>query len=52
MAATPAGVAQRCLPLLIANQAGWFILNRYPMRATWDGNGLADLKVASGVDLL
>jgi hypothetical protein len=31
MAATPAGFAWRCLPLLIANQAGWFILNRYPM---------------------
>ena len=42
MAATPAGFACRCLPLLIANQAGWFILNRYPMRATWDGTDAVD----------
>jgi hypothetical protein len=27
----------RCLPLLIANQAGWFILNPRSFAATWDG---------------
>jgi len=27
----------RCLPLLIANQAGWFILNQQSLAATWDG---------------
>lgn len=30
--------AKRCLPLLIANQAGWVVLNHQPFRATWDGN--------------
>jgi hypothetical protein len=29
--------AYRCLPLLIANQAGWFILNEHPFEAMWDG---------------
>ncbi len=31
------GYAYRCLPLLIANQAGWFLLNRHEFRATWSG---------------
>ncbi len=30
-------VANRCLPLLIANQSGWWILNDQPIRATWTG---------------
>ncbi len=42
MAATPAKFARRCLPLLIANQAGWCILNRYPVRATWNGTDAFD----------
>jgi hypothetical protein len=29
--------ANRCLPLLVANQAGWFILNSHPLRVTWNG---------------
>lgn len=29
--------AYRCLPLLIANQAGWLILNDHTIRATWTG---------------
>ena len=29
--------AYRCLPLLIANQAGWWVLNSHPIRATWTG---------------
>lgn len=29
--------ANRCLPLLIANQAGWLVMNNYPIRATWTG---------------
>src|SRR4051795_5949756 len=37
MDATPKRYAYRCLPLLIANQSGWLILNRHPVRATWDG---------------
>jgi hypothetical protein len=30
--------AYRCLPLLIANQAGWFVLNSHAFRATWTGS--------------
>jgi hypothetical protein len=40
MDATPTKFANRCLPLLIANQSGWFILNSHEFRATW--NGCAD----------
>jgi hypothetical protein len=29
--------AYRCLPLLIANQNGWFILNVHKIRCIWDG---------------
>src|SRR5688572_11152722 len=29
--------AYRCLPLLIANQHGWFILNVHKLRVRWDG---------------
>lgn len=27
----------RCLPLLIANQSGWLVLNTYVVAATWNG---------------
>jgi hypothetical protein len=37
MDASNRGHAYRCLPLLIANQAGWFILNGHEFRATWSG---------------
>jgi hypothetical protein len=37
MEATREQFAYRCLPLLIANQAGWLILNSYPVRVTWTG---------------
>jgi hypothetical protein len=37
MEATDQRFANRCLPLLIANQAGWFLLNSHAVRATWDG---------------
>lgn len=37
MDATGQRFANRCLPLLIANQAGWFILNSHALCATWDG---------------
>ena len=38
--------AHRCLPLLMANQSGWFLLNNAPFRVTWDGgNALDALKV-------
>lgn len=38
MHATQDRFAYRCLPLLIANQAGWFILNSHVIRATWSGD--------------
>jgi hypothetical protein len=37
MDADTRGFAYRCLPLLIANQAGWFLLNGHEFRATWSG---------------
>jgi hypothetical protein len=38
--------ANRCLPLLIANQAGWMILNSRALRATWSGgNEPSSLKI-------
>ena len=37
MYATRDAYANRCLPLLIANQAGWHILGRDTLRVTWDG---------------
>lgn len=38
MVNTPASFANRCLPLLIANQAGWFVLNSHEVQVTWDGS--------------
>jgi Family of unknown function (DUF6065) len=37
MNATPGRFANRCLPLLVANEAGWVILNPIGFTATWDG---------------
>lgn len=34
---TQQAFANRCLPLRIANQAGWFILNVHAFDVTWDG---------------
>jgi hypothetical protein len=40
------GWANRCLPLRIANQAGWCILNDADFDVIWDGkNGLESLKI-------
>ncbi len=48
MEATPNRFANRCLPLRIANQAGWFILNSHTLRVTWNGgNDLSDIEVES-----
>jgi hypothetical protein len=42
--------AQRCLPLLIANQSGWTLHNPVPFRVTWDGSdGQLGLKI-EGLD--
>jgi hypothetical protein len=34
--------ANRCLPLLIANQAGWLIINMHHIRMVWDGREAKD----------
>jgi len=34
---TNSGFANRCLPMRIADQAGWVILNDRPLRARWSG---------------
>lgn len=41
MQATRRGFANRCLPLLMANQSGWTIGNPVAVRATWDGSSSA-----------
>jgi hypothetical protein len=38
----PARFANRCLPLLIANQAGWLVLNNAAMRLHWNGDAGLD----------
>ncbi|MGW0229218.1 DUF6065 family protein [Actinopolymorpha singaporensis] len=46
MDATPAGHANRCLPLLIANQSGWIVVHRGRTRATWeDGDRPGDVRI-------
>lgn len=37
MDATDKRFAYRCLPLLIANQSGWFVLNSHTIHVTWTG---------------
>jgi hypothetical protein len=37
MGQTPGRSATRCLPLLVANEAGWALLNPRGFSATWDG---------------
>lgn len=45
---TAGGLVNRCLPLRIANQAGWFIVNHERIELVWDGtvgvNGLTLIK--------
>lgn len=37
MDATVERFANRCLPMLIANQAGWMLLSSHTLLATWNG---------------
>jgi len=37
MKATDKSFANRCLPLLIANQSGWFLLSSHTLRIIWTG---------------
>jgi hypothetical protein len=47
MNATPDRMANRCLPLLMANQSGWVLLSPAPFTATWDGGDFpASLEIA------
>jgi hypothetical protein len=45
MSETGAGWPNRCLPMLIANQSGWELRNRYAFTATWFGQ-------ENGVDVM
>ena len=46
MADTQEQFAKRCLPLLLANQAGWFVLNSHTLRVTWNGDdAISGLKI-------
>jgi Family of unknown function (DUF6065) len=42
MSSTDQRFANRCLPMLIANQSGWLLLNNLPFRALWTGGDGAD----------
>ena len=42
MSETPEGFARRCLPLLIANESGWFLLSPHDLKATWSGSDALD----------
>src|SRR5262245_53393022 len=46
MERTPQRFANRCLPLMIANQAGWFITLNEPVEVEWSGeDGLQEIQV-------
>lgn len=42
MNATPGRGANRCLPLLMANESGWILKNPAPFTAVWDGSDRRD----------
>ncbi len=43
---TPQRFANRCLPLMMANQAGWFVTLTEPVEFSWSGEeGLHEIKV-------
>jgi hypothetical protein len=49
MEGTPERFANRCLPLLVANQSGWIVTTRHDIRATWDGtSGIHSVQVDIG----
>src|SRR6476646_3307515 len=50
MDVTFTGWPKRCLPLRLANQLGWCILNEQPFEAEWSGrNGLDSIRFVNGV---
>ena len=42
MTDSPGQYAYHCLPLVVANQMGWFLLSPVTFTATWDGSDSAD----------
>jgi Family of unknown function (DUF6065) len=42
MAMTANGFANRCLPLLVANQAGWWVISPQTLRVVWAGGAQLD----------
>ncbi|HET9769206.1 MAG TPA: DUF6065 family protein [Thermoanaerobaculia bacterium] len=50
MDATPSAFANRCLPLRLANEAGWFLLNPEPVEVRWNGGPNQEDLVALGAD--
>lgn len=46
---SPERFAARCLPLMMANQAGWYILNPEPFRALWLGGDAPDRVVVEAL---
>nr|WP_062340185.1 DUF6065 family protein [Herbidospora sakaeratensis] len=48
MNGTPDRYANRCLPMLIANQYGWHVLNRGTVRVEWNGGiDAADVSISA-----
>ena len=47
-AATPSRFANRCLPLLLANQAGWLGLNNARVRCCWSGVESSPVRIDYG----
>lgn len=45
MSATPKRFAKRCLPLLLANQAGWLVLNNARVRCCWNGGDSSEVRI-------
>lgn len=46
MERTPQRFANRCLPLMMANQAGWFVTLNEPVEIEWSGDdGIGEIKV-------
>jgi hypothetical protein len=50
MDAMPDGLAYRCLPMVLANQAGWVIPNQVEFTAVWSG-GTAVSEIQFGVSM-
>jgi hypothetical protein len=45
---TNQGFANRCLPMRMANQSGWVVVNDQPVRAMWNGGPEANALIIEG----